>query len=143
MVCVPVCVCVCLCVVCMHVCLGTMQFLHLGLQATRPTHYAVSDFYRPFSDSCDIPHKERHAVELFACFGVRACVFLFCAKLTCPDARSHRYHGKGTVSTHKIKLPLSRISTQYWDAGNPWKSRRTKMLLAKLVAVRTMRCALG
>ena len=49
-------VCVCLCVVCMHVCLGTVQFLHLSLQPTRPTHYAMRDFYRHVSGSCDIPH---------------------------------------------------------------------------------------
>ena len=26
-------------------------------------------------------HGGRHTVELFACFGVRACVLSFCAKL--------------------------------------------------------------
>ena len=73
-------VCVCVCAVCMHVCLGTLQISHLGLQPTRPTHYAMSDFYRLVLGSCDIPHGERHIVKLFACFGVCAFALLFCAK---------------------------------------------------------------
>ena len=39
-VCVCVCVCVraCVCVMCMHVCLGTVQFLHFSLQAYIGSH---------------------------------------------------------------------------------------------------------
>ena len=61
----------------MCVCLGTVQFLHLSLQPTRPTLYAMSDFYRPFRALVTFPHGERHIVELFACFRVCACVLLF------------------------------------------------------------------
>ena len=70
----------CLWCACVRVCLGTMQFLHLSLQPTRPTHYAMRDFYRPVQGLCDRPHGGRHTVELFAFFGVRACVLSFCAK---------------------------------------------------------------
>ena len=55
-----VCVCMCVCVWCACMCvLVPCIFLHLSLQC----------------------HGGRHTVRLFACFGVRACVLLFFAKL--------------------------------------------------------------
>ena len=59
------------------VCFGIVQFLHLSPQPARPTLYAMSDFYRPVWALVRLPHGERHTVQLFASFGVHACVLSF------------------------------------------------------------------
>ena len=106
------CVCVCVCVCGVHACSsGIVQFLHSSLHSTCPTHYAMCDSYHPVSGSCDIPHGEQHTVahgerhnahgerdtvELFARFGVRACVLFFCARARVADVQrtctSYTYH---------------------------------------------------
>ena len=54
---------VCMCVVCICVWFVAVYFLHLSMQPTRPTQYAMRDFYRPFQGLQDRPREGRHTVE--------------------------------------------------------------------------------
>ena len=93
------CVYVCVCVCGVHVCVSWCSAIFAFEPAARPSHpLHYERFLLPFSGSHDNPHGERHTVcvgmycmrdgmnqthgewhtvELFACFGVCACVLSF------------------------------------------------------------------